>query len=62
TIYDIIAHAKFANDVSEKAGQRMYRVVHANLSLFSTRQQKFLEKECALAKQQPVRSRMQYCG
>ena len=24
TIYDIIAHAKFANDVSEKAGQRMY--------------------------------------
>ena len=33
-----------------------YRVLHANLSLFSTKQQKFLEKECALAKQQPVRS------
>lgn len=51
SIYDIIAHAKFANDLNEKMGQRMYRVLHANLSLFSTKQQKFLEKECALAKQ-----------
>eukprot|EP00435_Cladocopium_sp_Y103_P037716 s2270_g10.t1 len=51
SIYDIIAHAKFANDLNEKVGQRMYRVLHANLSLFSTKQQKFLEKECALAKQ-----------
>eukprot|EP00438_Fugacium_kawagutii_P030726 Skav209836 [mRNA] locus=scaffold2703:238324:265090:- [translate_table: standard] len=56
SIYDIIAHAKFANDLNEKMGQRMYRVLHANLSLFSTKQQKFLEKECSLAKQPPVRS------
>ena len=51
SIYEIIAHTKFVKDISEKLGQRMYRVLHANLSLFSTKQQKFLEKECALAKQ-----------
>eukprot|EP00930_Biecheleria_cincta_P092022 TRINITY_DN81777_c0_g1_i2.p1 TRINITY_DN81777_c0_g1~~TRINITY_DN81777_c0_g1_i2.p1 ORF type:complete len:497 (-),score=138.03 TRINITY_DN81777_c0_g1_i2:51-1541(-) len=51
TIYDIIAHSRFASDVGMKAGKRMYRLLHANFGLFSSKQQKFLEKECTLAKQ-----------
>eukprot|EP00928_Gymnodinium_smaydae_P062783 TRINITY_DN46567_c0_g1_i1.p1 TRINITY_DN46567_c0_g1~~TRINITY_DN46567_c0_g1_i1.p1 ORF type:complete len:380 (-),score=106.94 TRINITY_DN46567_c0_g1_i1:79-1218(-) len=48
-IYDVIAHARFASELSEKAGKRCYRVLHANLSLFSPKQQRFMEKECELA-------------
>mmetsp|Transcript_81362 Transcript_81362/g.154433 ORF Transcript_81362/g.154433 Transcript_81362/m.154433 type:complete len:335 (+) Transcript_81362:119-1123(+) len=50
TIYDIVAHTKFAGGASDKFGHKMYRVVHSNLSLFSQKQQRFLESECKLAK------------
>lgn len=48
-VYDVVAHARFASELSEKAGRRCYRVLHANLSLFSSKQQRFIEKECELA-------------
>lgn len=50
TIYDIVAHTKFALGASDKFGHKMYRVVHSNLGLFSQKQQRFLESECKLAK------------
>jgi len=49
TLYDIVAHRLFVKDLTEKAGRRMYRSLHANLGVFSSKQQKFVEKECALA-------------
>jgi len=47
-IYDIVAHAKFA-DVSEKAGVRLFRMLHTHLQLFSAKQQRFLECESKLS-------------
>eukprot|EP00927_Polykrikos_kofoidii_P051044 TRINITY_DN4485_c0_g1_i1.p1 TRINITY_DN4485_c0_g1~~TRINITY_DN4485_c0_g1_i1.p1 ORF type:complete len:324 (+),score=54.87 TRINITY_DN4485_c0_g1_i1:201-1172(+) len=48
-IYDVIAHHRFASELTEKAGRRCYRVLHANLSLFSSKQQRFVEQDCELA-------------
>jgi len=49
SIYDIVAHTKFAGDTVDKVGGRMYRVLHAHLALFSQKQQRYLESECKLA-------------
>lgn len=49
TIYDVVAHTKFGSDVPPKVGLRMYRLVRSNLSLFSSKQQRYLEHECKLA-------------
>lgn len=50
TLYDIIAHTKFGLAASEKIGRNMYKIVRANLPLFSQKQQRFLEIESKLAK------------
>mmetsp|Transcript_145965 Transcript_145965/g.406622 ORF Transcript_145965/g.406622 Transcript_145965/m.406622 type:complete len:336 (+) Transcript_145965:83-1090(+) len=48
TIFDIVTHAKFTSDATDKIGSKMYRAVRANLQLFSSKQQRFLEGECRL--------------
>lgn len=50
SLYSVVAHNRFIEELTEKAGKRMYRALHANLHVFSSRQRKFLEKECALAR------------
>eukprot|EP00811_Abedinium_folium_P002175 NODE_11994_length_1253_cov_1.762877.p1 GENE.NODE_11994_length_1253_cov_1.762877~~NODE_11994_length_1253_cov_1.762877.p1 ORF type:complete len:357 (-),score=104.20 NODE_11994_length_1253_cov_1.762877:181-1251(-) len=49
TVYDIVAHQKFASDLADGVGRRMYRILMQNLAIFSQRQQRFLEGECRLA-------------
>merc|ERR1712137_568575 len=49
TVYDIIAHQKFASDLADGVGRRMYRILSGHLGSFSQRQQRFLEGECKLA-------------
>lgn len=49
SIYDVVAHAKFVEGVSEKTGVKMYKVVSAHLAIFSNRQRSYLERECKLA-------------
>lgn len=48
TVFDIVTHAKFSSEVSDKIGSKMYRAVRANLNFFSSKQQRFLETECRL--------------
>lgn len=50
SLYSVVAHNRFIEDLTEKSGKKMYRALHANLHVFSSRQRKFLEKECALAR------------
>lgn len=50
SLYSVVAHNRFIEELTDKAGKRMYRALHANLHVFSSRQRKFLEKECALAR------------
>lgn len=50
TLYDIISHTKFGQGVSDNQGKKMFKFVRANLSLFSQKQQRFLEGESKLAK------------
>lgn len=50
TLYDIIAHAKFALGASENVGRKMFKIVRANLVQFSAKQKRFLETESKLAK------------
>ncbi|CAE8601166.1 unnamed protein product, partial [Polarella glacialis] len=50
SLYDVVAHNRFIEDLTEKVGRKMYRALHASLSVFSSKQRKFLEKECALAR------------
>eukprot|EP00930_Biecheleria_cincta_P077869 TRINITY_DN65192_c0_g1_i1.p1 TRINITY_DN65192_c0_g1~~TRINITY_DN65192_c0_g1_i1.p1 ORF type:complete len:235 (+),score=60.20 TRINITY_DN65192_c0_g1_i1:113-817(+) len=49
-IYDILIHNKFTKGVSDKVGIRLYRAVCSHMSLFSSKQQRFLESESKLAK------------
>lgn len=49
-LYDIIAHTKFSMGASESVGRKMNKIVRANLSHFSHKQQRYLEGECKLAK------------
>lgn len=49
TVFDIVTHAKFTSDANDKLGAKMYRAVRANLSLFSSKQQRYLQDdECKL--------------
>lgn len=50
TLYDIIAHTKFGLGATPKVGRNMFKIVLANLTHFSQKQQRFLEGECKLAK------------
>lgn len=50
SLYSVVAHNRFIEDLNDKVGKKMYRALHANLHVFSSRQRKFLEKECALAR------------
>jgi len=49
-LYDIIAHTKFSMGASENVGRKMNKIVRANLSHFSQKQQRYLEGESKLAK------------
>lgn len=55
TLYDIIAHAKFALGASENVGRKMFKIVRANLGQFSSKQQRFLEADSKLAKDYSAR-------
>ncbi|CAE7662493.1 unnamed protein product, partial [Symbiodinium sp. CCMP2456] len=50
SLYSVVAHNRFIEDLTEKTGNKMYRALHANLHVFSSKQRRFLEKDCALAK------------
>ncbi|CAJ1330282.1 unnamed protein product [Effrenium voratum] len=50
SLYSVVAHNRFIEELNDKVGKKMYRALHANLHVFSSRQKKFLEKECALAR------------
>lgn len=42
-IYDIVTQKSFASGMIEKVGMKMHRAVRANLSIFSQKQQRFLQ-------------------
>mmetsp|Transcript_131758 Transcript_131758/g.409583 ORF Transcript_131758/g.409583 Transcript_131758/m.409583 type:complete len:305 (+) Transcript_131758:173-1087(+) len=48
TVFDIATHARFTADATDKIGAKMFRIVRANLQLFSSKQQRYLESECQL--------------
>lgn len=50
SLYEVVAHTRFIEDLTDKTGKKMYRTLHANLGVFSTKQRKFLEKESSLAR------------
>jgi len=50
SLYSVVAHNRFVEDLTEKAGNKMYRALHANLHVFSSKQRRYLEKECMLAR------------
>lgn len=51
TVFEVISHVKFATGVRDSTGVKMYRLVGAHLSLFSSRQRKLLEGDCKLAEE-----------
>lgn len=51
SLYAVVAHKRFVNDLTDKAGKKMYRALVANLHIFSSKQRKFLEKDSALARE-----------
>jgi hypothetical protein len=49
-LYDIVTAQRFAEDLTDKVGRKMYRALHSHLSVFSSKQRKYLEKDCSLAR------------
>lgn len=61
-LYDIISHTKFGVGASDKVGRHMFKIVRSNLSLFSQKQQRYLEGESKLAKDFRYRGRAPEAG
>lgn len=49
-LYDIVTAQRFAEDLTDKVGRKMFRALHSHLAVFSSKQRKYLEKECSLAR------------
>merc|ERR1712070_247452 len=56
-LYDIASSRKFVNGIQDKIGQKMMKTIHANLGLFSEKQQRFLSTDSDMARAFPIRDK-----